>query len=446
MQKLLLLLVCFFVVLPLQAQDDVPLTAVEVELTVQPDAFGGESQVVVGQIRNNSASAYADISVSIEAFDAAGEVIGEGFGFLANACRDPLIDFVLQPGRAYAFSAPFEQFEDGEIVNLQVSASGSAVEPEVPNLLLTFSGLTTISGREVVAVEWLDAARLRYGVGCAGSVFTELEWFEYDTVSGANTPITHPAAALVTASFLQQTGITRRTQSGDEDPLLYNRSFLTFPPNLRRALYQTDLHTIVSAEADGSFKRLIHEKLHQHSLQGFIWLPEGRFLAYYYGAYGEPVRYFTANLEGQMLSGLLEAQTPSVTIPGPTDDGRFAVIGGAFDGVTGYFLKSTQYVDNALLFEAELPGNNYPAPVYYRKDEGTRYVYVMRPVAGQPSLQCFHREANTLETLTALPLRIDTDERAWSFVSPDYRYIALAANGTHGGLWLIDLNSFSICR
>ena len=61
---------------------------------------------------------------------------------------------------------------------------------------------------------------------------------------------------------------------------------------------------IFSAEPDGSFKRLIHDKLHQHSLRGFTWARQpGVFLAYYFGSRGEPVYYFTADVDGQNADG-----------------------------------------------------------------------------------------------------------------------------------------------
>ncbi len=422
------------------------LVAQNAELVTVADIYGGERQVVEGQLVNNGANAYRNIAITVEATTANGELIGEGFGYVVNACDEALLDEALQPATAIRFMADFEQFADGDIAQLTVTAQGEAVAPQQLDVSQIYSGLRGVTSQEVVLVEWLDPTQLRYGVGCAGDVFTNLDWYAYDVASGVSTPIEHPNAAQVTDAFILQTGINKLSQSGEEAPFLYERSFLTFPTTARRIVYQNDLHTIISAETDGSFKRLIHEGLHPYSLQGFIWLPQGRFLAYYFGAYGEPVRYFTANVEGQLISALLENVTPSVTVPGPTEDGLYAVIGGTFEQGTGYYLKSTFYDENIFLFESELPGNNWPAPVYYRKSDTERYVYVVRPVDGVATLQCFERDANTLHTLTRLPIQLDTDERAWSWIAPDYSQLAISANGIDGGLWLVDLNAFEVCR
>jgi hypothetical protein len=50
-----------------------------------------------------------------------------------------------------------------------------------------------------------------------------------------------------------------------------------------------------------------------------------------------------------------------------------------------------------------------------------------------------------LNTLTVLPIQLTTEDRAWTFLSPDGGTIALAANGLNGGLWLIDLDEFGGC-
>jgi hypothetical protein len=134
------------------------------------------------------------------------------------------------------------------------------------------------------------------------------------------------------------------------------------------------------------------------------------------------------------------------------EDARRVIISGEFDDgsrdvVKGYWLSSVVSQQRELLFEVdELPGNNYPAPAYYRKDDNTRYIYVIRPIDGQAALQCYFRERGDLHTLTELPLQLENDERAWSWLSPDYNWLAVGANGTHGGLWLVDLNAFDVCR
>ena len=86
-----------------------------------------------------------------------------------------------------------------------------------------------------------------------------------------------------------------------------------------------------------------------------------------------------------------------------------------------------------LLFEAELPGNNYPAPVVTRNE-----IYIVRPLVGVPTLQCFGRRSRTLTTISALPLRLTRESRTWAWLSPDGGKLALAMNGVDGGLWWVE--------
>jgi len=246
--------------------------------------------------------------------------------------------------------------------------------------------------------------------------------------------IDHPAAAQVTPEMIARSDAALVTQSGEQNPALYFGSQMTFPPDAERIVYQNDLHTIFSAERDGSYKRLIHDGLHKHSLRGFLWAENpGVFLAYYFGAYGEPVYYFSADVAGNMLSNRLELLPPSLIVPGPAPDGLAAVVGREIDGLSGYYWQSA-YGAAELLFEAELPGNNYPAPQVTRER-----IYIIRPLGELPSLQCYSRATRELHTLSALPLRMSRGSRAWAWLSPAGEKLALAANGPDGGLWWLDL-------
>ena len=87
-----------------------------------------------------------------------------------------------------------------------------------------------------------------------------------------------------------------------------------------------------------------------------------------------------------------------MTVPGVVNDARRVIISGEFpdtngSDVRGYYLSSTITQQREFMFAVdELPGNNYPAPAYWRKDANTRYIYIVRPIDGQPTLQCFFRE------------------------------------------------------
>ena len=209
---------------------------------------------------------------------------------------------------------------------------------------------------------------------------------------------------------------------------------MTFPPNARRIVYQNDLHTIFSAEPDGSYKRLIHDGLHKHSLRGFVWARNpGIFLAYYFGSYGDPVHYFVGDVEGRMISNRLEDLTPSLTVPGPAPDGLAAVVGQTVGDVTGYYWQYA-YGARELLLETELPGNNYPPPIVTRD-----VIFLIRPLDGVATLQCWQRRTRELVTISALPLRLTHESRAWAELSPDGGRLALAANGVDGGVWWLDV-------
>lgn len=435
------LLCCALCLIPgtTAAQQDGDLAVQSVAIVSELDALRQHVLLARGELRNQGETAYADVTLSADVYDAAGEVIGEGFGFLVNACGTALPPgFALQPGESQLFSVTLEVFEPTDVPErVDVIASGSPTAPAEDELPADLVGITPVSDLEVVAVEWIDGETLRFGVGCAGSVFTNLDWYSYTLAGGETVPVEHPDTARVTQALLDTLGLS--------DPLIYNQSFLTFSPTARRLVYQNDLHMVQSAEPDGSFRRLIFDDLARHTLQGLIWLPEGRFLAYYFGAYGETVRYFTASVEGQRISGSVHEVLPSLIVPGPTRDGARVVIAANVDGVTGYYLKDAFYLDNELLFEGQPPGNNYPAPLYVVDDAGQRFIYIVRDVNATPLLQCFDMQTRQLSDLTVLPLAIATEERAWTWLSPDRRYIALAANGVNGGLWLVEPEAFGGC-
>ena len=285
------------------AQDKPELILSNTQVSSQPDGFGGEAPVVSGEVFNHGAEAYTNINIAVEAYDSEEGLIGEGFGYLVDACGTALLGYALPPGNVQAFNAPFELFADGDVASVRVSVDGDAVAPVWPPQLDT-PAIHLIARDEAVMLEWQDEESLIYGVGCDGTVFTELEWWRYDVVDNALTETEHPDAGLVTAEMIERSDAAMITQSGEQNPQLFFGSQMTFPPNARRIVYQNDLQTIFSAEPNGSFKRLIHDKLHQHSLRGFLWARNpGIFLAYYFGSYGEPVHYFTARCRRQDADG-----------------------------------------------------------------------------------------------------------------------------------------------
>jgi hypothetical protein len=402
-----------------------------VEVTTRPDVFGVETLFADGVLTNNDDVAYENISLYAEMYDG-DEIVGEGFGYPVNACGTGLLDFALQPGDEQTFSVTLELYEEGaEYDRVEIIPEASETEAAETAIDLP-SNITQATDREVVSVEWIDEETLRYGVGCDADVFSQWRWYQYSLDNNVSFPLPHPKAEFVTEAMLRQVGLT--------DPALFRRSYLSFHPNDTRMVYQTDLNTVITAERDGSFKRVIYDDLSRVSLHGFSWLPEGRFIAYYYGAYGDPVRYFTASTLGQRISDTVYEVVPSQTLPGATPDGGRVVIGTTINERTGYFLTSAIGGASELLFEVEeLPGNNYPAPILVPQEGGSYHIYIVRPVDGGTELQCFNLDTRELSSITPLPLNLSTDDRAWTWLSPERSTLAVAANGQNGGLWLVDL-------
>lgn len=386
-----------------------------------------------------------------EVLDEAGKVIGEAYGGLVDVCGNTLSEPV-QPGQVRRFSAPLDLFEDREPLDVSLLVDASATAPEGEFDMLN-PGVTQITTEEVVRVEWEDDTTLRYGVGCPSEVFTDYNWYRHVLGEENSTPIEHPSAAIVTPEFIEVTGIPliTQTQGAERDESLFDRSMLTFAPDGVRAIFQNDLHDLYSIEPDGSFRRRVQSGLYQHTLQGYLFTSQAMFLAYYYGAYGDPVRYIVATVRGGAVSLGVNEVTPSVTVPGITTDGQRVIISGTFpvegEDVTGYFWQRVRSASRELLFKTNvLPGNNYPAPVFFRKDNGTRYIYIIRPINNQPTLQCFHYETKTLTTLTSVPIDLTNSDRAGAWLSRDGETLALAAIGAHGGLWTIDLSALPVCE
>ncbi|MCY4145919.1 MAG: hypothetical protein OXE95_05640 [Chloroflexi bacterium] len=433
MRAILRICLCaLLLALPVQAQDSLPLYLFNTAIGSQPDFFGGEMRVARGELFNHGAEAYTNITLSLSAYDAAGQLIGEGFGYLVDACGTALLDYSLPAGAYQGFSAPFERLADGDIarLELEVAADAAASPPASPSMPM----IRQISDKEVVALEWLDDSALIFGAGCDGALFTELDWQRYSLADNALSDIEHPNARKVTPELIANSGAATITQSGEPNPALFASSQMTFPPQARRVVYQNDLHTLFSAEPDGSFPRLIHDGLHQYSLRDFQWARQpGVFLAVYFGGYAEPVRYFAATTTGRLLSQRLEDMPASLTVPAPTADGTAALVGRVRAGISGYYLQNV-YGGSELLFQSDLPGNNYPAPVL----DGER-VYVFVEGGSAPQLRCYQRDSGDLQTLTALPLRLTRSTRAWAWLSPGGGQLALAANGADGGLWLVDV-------
>lgn len=438
-----LLLVILFSGLTAQQPAEPPpgdLTAEDIEIVSGIGDFGQPVVAAVGQIANTSrADAYAAINLSAQAFDADDTLVAEGIGVLVNACGVGVLpDFALQPQSSQAFSVLLELYEsDATIERVEISAEGQAAAPTEAAPLA--DGITRITNDETINVEWIDDNAFRFSTGCETDLFNQWTWYSYNLRIDRATEIVAPHADDANA--------TMRARLELEDDETFAHSMMRFAPDGDRVVYQNARNDFLTAYITGTFRRGLYIGLHSHSLKGIYWQPDERFIAYYYGAYGDPVYYFVADAEARAISPSIANNPPSVIAPGLSRDGRRVVVAGEFDGVTGYYLYVVTNNFFELQFEADPPGNNYPAPIPLANPETDLIdrIYVALPVDGEAHLQCYNRDENHLHDLAPLPLNLAADERAWWWLSPDESKIALAADGLHGGLWLIELAALPDC-
>ncbi|MEO8612796.1 MAG: hypothetical protein ABI690_33185 [Chloroflexota bacterium] len=422
------------------AAQDASLTAQDTIVAPQTDLYGQQTLVAQGVLVNDSLQTYTDVALQAQAYDADNQPIGEGEGYLVNACGAGLLpDFALQPSSQQAFAIPLELDEDGLTVDhVDVTAQGTASDAALEETPAVLEGIQQISDGEVVSLEWIDEDNLRFAEGCRRDLFNAWNWNQYDLKSGAAKSIEYSNNALITPALRRQLGL--------QDDLYFSHSLLSFPPDARRMVYQNELNSFYSAEPDGSFKRLVLDHLSRRTLQSITWLKAGVFLASYYGAYGDPVYYFTGSVEGKVLSERPDNNPPSLITPGVSPDGQQIILALDQDGKTGYYSKRAAYPGENLLFESAVPGNNWPGPLVEQDSDKTTFIYIAQPDGDGAKLACFNQETAELHDLSPLPLNITTEDRAtWTF-SPDNNTIALMADGVNGGLWLIDLGALPSCE
>lgn len=425
-----------------QASAPVDLTVQDIALQEQIDIYDQTIRVATGQLFNQSDIPYTNILLSAAVFDEDDQQIGEGFGYLVDSCGAGLLPgFVLRAEHSQSFEVPLELYQpDAAINRVEVVPQASAIEAGDSAAFELPDGFTQVTDEEVVEVEWNGPRSLRYATGCGRDLFIDWSWNSYSTITGTARPAEHPSAEHVTNALRERLGLT--------DPLLFNHSLIRYAPSGTRMVFQNHINTVYTAAADGTLLRALFSSLTNRTLQNIYWLDNDRFLAYYFGAYGDPVYYFTADAEGRFISPSPLNNQESVIVPGASRDGRRVIIAGTFDDGTGYYLNVLTYSFFERLFEAELPGNNWPAPLPI-VDTGADLVvrvYVAREQDGAPVIQCFNRDEGVLHDLAALPLDLTESDRAQWWLSPDERTIALAANGINGGLWLIDLDSLPACQ
>lgn len=422
------------------AAQEVPLTVTDPVLSQRVNPFGITEWIAAGTVTNTGQAAYLDVALEGDVTAADGAVVGIAYGVLVDACGLGVRpDRALEPGESAPYLLAVELDADDLVpATLQVAVSAVETAPVPVNPFLTYRDITTVYQGDVARVEWTRQGELRFAVGCADDVYTDWDWFAADTETGEYASIDLPYPDLRDPVILDRLALE------DEEDVRHAR--LAFHPDSRRFVFQDPVNILLTAEPDGTFQRLIWDALSRYSLQGYLWTPGERFLAYYFGAFGEPVRYITASLAGQNVSIPITDVAPSLIVPGPTPDGARVVLAQEVDGVTGYYIVSTTNPGNQIkLFDGEAPGNNYPAPVFAATSTMPVSIYIIRDIDGQARLQCYNLGQETLHTLTVLPLTLADDESGWSALSPDGKLLALGAEGRHGGLWLIDLTQYAAC-
>lgn len=438
--RLLCVLALLLTAVPLFAQEQPDLSADDIQVVSGVGDFGQPVIEASGQLVNGGESAYTAITLTAQAYDGDDALVGEGIGVLVNACGDGLLpDFTLQPGHAQTFTAPLE-LSDPEIgINrVEITASAQAVEPAPVDSLP--EGIAQVTDAESVSVEWINDHSFRYATGCNHDISTDWTWYTYNADTDSSVPIVAPHADDVNAEM--------RARLDLQDDAEFAHSMMRFTPDGERVVYQNARNDFLTAYLNGTFRRGLYTGLHSRHLQGVYWQPQERFIAYYYGAYGDPVYYFTADAEARVISPALDNNPPSLTVPGVSRDGRRVVVSGTFEGGLGYYLYVVTNGFFELVFTAEPPGNNYPAPIPLEAaalSDPINRVYVALPVDGVPRLQCFNRDEGAVHDLAELPIRLSDSDRASWWISPDNAYIALAADGVSGGLWLIDLAALPDC-
>ncbi|MFN8451649.1 MAG: hypothetical protein U0521_24430 [Anaerolineae bacterium] len=350
-----LIILLFGGFVPSQQPTEAPtpgLTVDDVQIVSGIGDFGQPVVEAVGMVVNSSPDAYASISLSAAAFDSQDSAIGEGIGVLVNACGVGLLpDFVLQPQMTQMFSVPLELTEaDSTVERVEISVQGDSVPPtEVAPLA---DGILRVTSDETVNVEWIDDNSLRYSTGCETDLFTEWTWYSYDTAAETRTRITPPHAGDANETMRERLELS--------DDATFAHSMMRFAPDGDRVVYQNARNDFLTASITGTFRRGLYNSLNSRSLKGIYWQPEERFIAYYFGAYGDPVYYFVADAEARVISPALDRNPPSVIAPGLSRDGRRVVVAGTFEDVTGYYLYVVTNGFFELQFEAEPPGNNFP--------------------------------------------------------------------------------------
>ncbi|GEM_PF-325035 len=454
---LIVLWVCLFAVTVACGQDaeatpaveDAPLIAEAVEVVAGVGMFDQPIQTVEGRLINVSATAQGVGSIRADAFDRTDRVIGVGVGVSINACGVGLLDVTLNPGESVGFSAPLELFEgNARVARVAISADSADVTADEPPADLV-PGARQLFAGEAVTVEFHDQLGMLFAAGCGRDPLWEWAWYRYPLDGRTRANSAPEAIVYPTLNETTPEALAARLRFNDE--AIWRSAFVRFAPDSRRFVFQDAVNTVYTATIPGALLRPLHTRLNNRTLQDIYWLPDGRFMATYYGAFGDSVIYFTADVEGRFISNAPQQYPPSEIVPGVTADARRVIVAADFTNMNGaagstgtghgYYLLVLTTGFYEKLFDADAPGNNYPNPVPVTDpvENLVTQVYVPLEVAGQARLSCFDRAAGTLTDLGALPFRLTDEERARMWLTPDGAALVIAVSGRRGGVWLLEI-------
>ena len=153
----LIMLVGFLCVGVAAAQENV-LVASKPTFVTRQDVYGQSTLYANGTLNNKSGDkAFSGIELEAAVYDAEGQRLGEGLGYLANACGASLPpDFVLSPAANQFYVIPIELYDaEAQVDHVDITIDSAPADTSPTDIPLG-AGVKQVDKREVVQVEWID--------------------------------------------------------------------------------------------------------------------------------------------------------------------------------------------------------------------------------------------------------------------------------------------------
>jgi hypothetical protein len=223
-----------------EAAETSPLVTENVGIAEQVDIYGRTIPVAVGDLVNASDVPYANIALEATVYDSDDEIIGEGIGFLNDACGAGLLpNYLFTVGHVQSFSIPLELYEDDAFIDrVEIIVTGDRAGFTLPAPPLA-EGITRISDQEVVMVEWEGPRSMRYAIGCPRDLSAEWKYRQYSMLTNIDRALVNPYAPLINDTLRERLSLT--------DPLIFDNSRISFAPNGTRLVYQDAVNRLYTA-------------------------------------------------------------------------------------------------------------------------------------------------------------------------------------------------------